>query len=167
MSLGFYREAGAILHEFELDGRGGDRHPLLDDVLVIDFNPVVYSELQRRGVGCVYGDIAHMETLRHAKIHHAEMVVSTIPDHILKGIDNERLLRKIRQLCPHAKALVTADSTKGALRLYELGADFVFVPHLHSSTEAARVIETGLREGLEDVRAAEVERLSARNEVLA
>lgn len=165
--LGFYREASAILHEFELDGRGGARHPLLDDVLVIDFNPVVYAELQRRGVECVYGDIAHMETLHHAKIHHAEMVVSTIPDHILKGTDNERLLRKIRQLCPHAKALVTADGTKGALRLYELGADFVFVPHLHSSTEAARVIETGLREGLADVRAAEVERLSARDEVLA
>ena len=166
--LGFFREASAILHEFELRGDEGQaRHALLDDVLVIDFNPVVYSELGRRGIECLYGDVAHMETLHHAKIHDAELVVSTIPDHILKGTDNERLLKKIRQLCPHAKAIVTADSPRRALELYDLGADFVFIPRIHSSAQVAEVIESGLREGLENVRADEIERLSVRDEVLA
>jgi Kef-type K+ transport system membrane component KefB len=165
--LGFYREASAILHEFELGGPGDGPHPILDDVLVIDFNPVVYSELQKRGVECLYGDIANMETLHHAKIQDAELVVCTIPDHVLKGTDNERLLRKIRQLCPRAKAIVTADGAAGALRLYELGADFVFIPHIHSSSRAARVVESALRMELDDERAGEVERLRARNEVLA
>lgn len=165
--LGFFREASAILHEFELKGSGDGRHSLLDDVLVIDFNPVVYSELGRRGIECLYGDVAHMETLHHAKIHDAELVVSTIPDHILKGTDNERLLKKIRQLCPHAKAIVTADSPQRALELYDLGADFVFIPRLHSSAQVAEVIESGLREGLENVRADEIEHLKVRDEVLA
>ncbi len=99
--LGFFREASAIVHEFELSGSENRRHPLLDEMLVIDFNPVVYSELQRRGIECVYGDVAHMDTLHHAKIHDAEVVISTIPDHILKGTDNERLAEKDPSIvCP-------------------------------------------------------------------
>ena len=136
-------------------------------MLVIDFNPVVYSELQRRGIECIYGDVAHMETLHHAKIHHAELVISTIPDQMLKGTDNERLLRKIRQLCPEAKAIVTADSPQRALELYNLGADFVFIPRMHSSAQVAQIIETGLREGLDKVRAEQIAHLKLRDEVLA
>ena len=165
--LGFFREASAILHEFELRSSDNGRHSLLDDVLIIDFNPVVYSELKRRGIECLYGDIAHMETLHHAKIHHAELVVSTVPDQMLKGTDNERLLRKIRQLCPHAKAIVTADSSHRALRLYSLGADFVFVPRIHSSAQVAQIIEMGFSAGLDQVRAEQIELLKVRDEVLA
>lgn len=165
--LGFFREASSIIHEFELSSSENSRHSLLDDILIIDFNPVVYSELKRRGIECVYGDVAHMETLHHAKIHHAELVISTIPDQILKGTDNERLLKKIRQLCPHAKAIVTADSPQKALELYNRGADFVFIPRIHSSSLVAQIIESGLREGLGNVRAEQIAHLKMRDEVLA
>jgi Kef-type K+ transport system membrane component KefB len=165
--LGFFREASAIIHEFELSGSENDRDALLDDILVIDFNPVVYSELQRRGIECIYGDIAHMETLHHAKIHHAKLVVSTIPDQVLKGTDNERLLKKIRQLCPHAKAIVTAESSQKALDLYDRGADFVFIPRMHASAQVAKIIESGLREGLDHVRAEQIAHLKMRDEVLS
>jgi Kef-type K+ transport system membrane component KefB len=165
--LGFFREASAILHEFELKGSDGDRHSLLDEVLIIDFNPQVYSELRRRGIDCLYGDIAHIETLHHAKIHDAELVVSTIPDNILKGTDNLRLLRQARQLCPHARVIVTADGTQRALELYNLGADFVFIPRIHSSVQMAQIIEDGLREGLDRARAEQIEHLRMRNEVLS
>jgi hypothetical protein len=165
--LGFFREASSIIHEFELSGNENGRHHLLDEILVIDFNPVVYSELQRRGIACIYGDVAHMDTLHHAKIHHAELVISTIPDQILKGTDNERLLKKIRQLCPHAKAIVTADSPQKALRLYERGADFVFIPRLHSAAQIAQVIESAMREGLQNARDEQIGHLNMRDEVLA
>ncbi len=165
--LGLFREASAIIHEFELSGTENTRHALLDDILVIDFNPVVYSELNRRGIKCIYGDVAHMETLHHANIHHAELVISTIPDQILKGTDNERLLKKIRQLSPHAEAIMTADSPRKALDLYDQGADFVFIPRMHSSAQVAQIIETGLRNGLEDVRAEQIAHLKVRHEVLA
>jgi len=164
--LGFYREASAIVHEFELMGEEDGRHPLLNE-MVIDFNPVVYSELKRRGIECIYGDIAHLETLHHAKIHHAKLVISTIPDQILKGTDNARLLKKIRQLSPHAKAIVTADSPQKALDLYELGADFVFLPRMHGSAQVAQIIESGLREELDGVRAEQIAHLQTRDEVLA
>ncbi len=165
--LGFFREASAIVHEFELRSSGDNRYTLLDEILVIDFNPVVQAELQRRGIECLYGDVAHLETLHHAKIHDAKLVVSTIPDHILKGTDNERLLKNISQLCPHADAIVTAGSSQRALDLYEQGADFVFIPHMHSSGEVAAIIETGLSEGLAGVREQQIAHLRMRNEVLA
>lgn len=165
--LGFFREASAIVHEFELSGNENARHHLLDEILVIDFNPEVYSELRRRRIACIYGDVAHMDTLHHAKIHDTELVISTIPDQLLKGTDNERLLKKIRQLCPQAKAIVTADSPQKALELYDRGADFVFIPRLHSAAEVAQIIESALREGLENVRDEQVDHLRIRNEVLA
>ena len=165
--LGFFREASSIIQEFELSSSENGRHSLLDNILVIDFNPVVYSELRRRGIECIYGDLAHMETLHHAKIHHAELVISTIPDQILKGTDNERLLKKIRQLCPQAKAIVTADSPQKALELYNRGADFVFIPRIHSSSQVAQIIESGLREGLDNVGAEQIAQLRMRDEVLA
>lgn len=165
--LGFFREASSIIQEFELATNGAEDRSLLDKILVIDFNPIVYSELPRRGIECVYGDVAHMETLHHAKIHHAKLVVSTIPDQVLKGTDNERLLKKIRQLCPEAMAIVTADGPRQALKLYDLGADLVFVPRIHSSEWIASVIESGLREGFDQVRTEEIARLKARSEVLA
>ena len=65
--------------------RDGDRHPLLARLLVIDFNPDVHAELTRRGIGCRYGDVASMQTLHHAEVHDAKLVVSTIPDTMLKG----------------------------------------------------------------------------------
>jgi len=165
--LGFFREASAIVHEFELCSYENGRHHLLDEILVIDFNPVVYGELQRRGIACIYGDVAHMDTLHHAKIHDAQLVISTISDQLLRGTDNERLLKKIRQLSPHAKAIVTADSPQTALELYERGADFVFIPRLHSAAQIALIIESALRDGLQEVRAEQLDRLRIRNEVLA
>ena len=165
--LGFFREASAIIHEFELNGKDNQRHNLLNDIMVIDFNPVVYSELQRRGIEVLYGDVAHMETLHHAKIHHAELVISTISDQILKGTNNERILRKIRQLCPQARAIVTADGPRKALQLYERGADFVFIPRIHSSAQIAQIIESGMNDGFDRIREEEIARLKMRDEVLA
>ena len=86
-------------------------------------------------------------------------MISTIPDQILKGTDNARLLKKIRQLCPEANAIVTADSPQKALELYNLGADFVFIPRIHSSSQVAQIIESGLRKGLDKVRAEQIAHL--------
>jgi len=89
--LGFFTEASALVHEYEMA-----KHPLLNHLLVIDFNPDVHAELQRRGISCKYGDVASMQTLHHAEVHAARLVVSTIPDTILKGTSNLRLLQQAR-----------------------------------------------------------------------
>ncbi|HEX2390597.1 MAG TPA: cation:proton antiporter [Casimicrobiaceae bacterium] len=159
--LGFFTEASALVHEYEMA-----KHPLLDRLLVIDFNPDVHAELTRRGIACKYGDVASMQTLHHAEVHDAKLVVSTIPDTILKGTSNLRLLQQARRLCPHASVVVTASRAASALELYDAGADFVFVSRLHSAAQMAAILEQGLADGFADLRADEVARLRMRDEVL-
>ena len=165
--LGFFRDASSILYELESGGTAVDGQVLLDKVLVIDFNPKVMGELRKRGISCVYGDIAHADTLRHAGIEAAELVVCSITDDVLRGTSNLRMLRNVRATCPTAKVMLTTEHIPHALQLYEAGADFVYIPRLHSASEIARLLTDGLAEGFETARAAEVERLSARKEVLA
>ena len=165
--LGFYHEASALVHEWERGDSANGRRALLDRVLVIDFNPYVHTELKRRGIACIYGDLAHMETLHHAHIDHAQLILLTIPDSILRGTANRRLLQQARRLNPKAKVIVTAERARQALELYENGADYVFVPHMHSARQRAQIIEEGLREGFLALRTGHITELRDRHEVLA
>jgi len=163
--LGFFVEASALVHEYELEAKGGP-HVVLDRLLVIDFNPEVHAELKRRNIACVYGDISHMETLRHADIDDAALIVSTVPDTVLKGTDNLELLRKSRRLCPRAKVIVTAGRTASALELYQAGADYVFMPLLQSSAQMAAILTKGLEQGFDNLREEQIAHLRQRKEVL-
>jgi hypothetical protein len=165
--LGFFRDASSILHEFEHDGTPIQVKEFLSKILVVDFNPTVMRELRARGIACIYGDVAHADTLRHVGIQDAELVVSSITDDILRGTSNLRMLRNIRATCPKAKVMLTTEHIPQALNFYEAGADFVYIPRLHSAPEIARILKTGLQDGFEKARAGEIERLSARREVLA
>jgi len=163
--LGFFDEASALVHEYEMSPQGR-KHAVLQRLLVIDFNPDVHAELTRRGIACKYGDVSNMQTLHHADVHAATLVVSTIPDRILKGTDNLRLLRNARRLCPEARVIVTAVGPAAALRLYEAGADYVFVPRLQSAAEMAAIIEEGLAKGFDALRRSAIGRMEARDEVI-
>jgi len=131
------------------------------------FNPQVHAELKRRGIACFYGDLAHMDTLHHAHIHDADLILSTIPDSILRGTGNRRLLQQARRLSPGAKVIVTGERVRQALELYERGADYVFVPHLHSARQRTQIVEDGLREGFAGIRSAHITELRQRDEVLS
>jgi voltage-gated potassium channel Kch len=161
--LGFFREASSIFQEIETLGQGSATPPR---VLVVDFNPAVIRELASRGVACVYGDIANLDTLVHAHIGAARAVVCSIPNSILRGTTNQRLLRMAKRLCPEAKVVVTANTLAGAHSLYADGADFVFVPRIHAAERAARVILSFQGGQGDDVRQTETAALAARHEVL-
>jgi Kef-type K+ transport system membrane component KefB len=165
--LGFFRDASSIIHEFEHEGDPQQVKEFLDKILVIDFNPTVMRELRHRGISCIYGDVAHADTLRHAGIEEAKLVVSSITDDILRGTSNLRMLRNIRATCPDAKVMLTTEHIPQALHFYEAGADFVYIPRLHSAPQIATVLKVGLEVGFDGARAAEIARLSVRREILA
>jgi Kef-type K+ transport system membrane component KefB len=165
--LGFFRDASSILHEFERDGDPAEAKDFLHKILVIDFNPTVMRELRHRSISCIYGDIAHADTLRHAGIENAELVVSSITDEVLRGTNNLRLLRNIRADCPKAKVMLSTEHIAQALVFYEAGADFVYIPRLHSATQIAEILKKGLVEGFDSTREAEIKHLMQRREVLA
>jgi Kef-type K+ transport system membrane component KefB len=160
--LGFYRDASAILHE--LEAAGGPE--LLEEVQVIDFNPVVLRELKTRNVASLYGDIASLDTLHHAAIHAARVVTSTITDSMLKGTTNLRLLRLSKKIAPEAAVIVTAETLPAARDLYAAGADYVFVPRMHSGREMAHALTAALQGQLGVLRDEAEELLATRNEVL-
>ncbi|HEX3507433.1 MAG TPA: cation:proton antiporter [Candidatus Dormibacteraeota bacterium] len=165
--LGFFRDASSILHEFEHGGDAAADKEFLSKILVIDFNPSVMRELRNRKISCIYGDIAHADTLRHAGIQDAELVISSITDDILRGTNNLRMLKNIRAACPKARVMLTTEHIPQALIFYTAGADLVYLPRLHSAIQIAAMLKQGLDEGFDKIRAAELERLAQRHEVLA
>jgi Kef-type K+ transport system membrane component KefB len=166
--LGCFREASSILHEMELQSKDVNSDGVLGQILVIDFNPLVLQELKRRGIKCLYGDVAHMDTLHHAHIHAAKIVVCTISDAILRGTTNLRLLRQARRLCPNAQVIAAADNISAAIELYEQGADFVYIARLHSARHMAELIARAVQNEneLKEYRDDEFQLLKRREEVL-
>ena len=165
--LGFFRDTSSILYEFEHEGSAEESKRFLEKILVIDFNPTVLRELRRKNITCVYGDIAHADTLRHAGVEHAQLVVSSITDDVLRGTSNLRLMNSVHTHAPNARVVLTTDHIPQALRFYEEGADFVFIPRLYSAAACARILRKGLAGGFEEVRSQAIEHLSKRQEVLA
>jgi Kef-type K+ transport system membrane component KefB len=161
MLLGFYRTASSLLAEFERQNM-----PFEGQLSVIDFNPGVYHSLKARGIKVVYGDIAHADVLRHAGITDAEIVISSIPDALLAGTSNARLVRAVRTINPSAKIIATADVIANVQALYDAGADHVIVSRLveaNALLDAIRAAEEGL---LEDRRAELDAQLENRREIL-
>ncbi len=158
--LGFSRHASSLLTELL------SRDPGLSlKIGVVDFNPQVKAELDKRGIYNVYGDISHADTLHHANVHSASVLISTIPDAILKGTNNERLLRQLRSLAPHAATIVTAEFFSAARELYRQGASFVFVPRLMSVRELADIVQAALDGSLAEKRAYENAELEKREQL--
>jgi len=165
--LGFFRDASSILYEFEHEGSAEEARAFIQKILVIDFNPTVMRELRRRDIKCVYGDIAHSDTLRHAGVEHAKLVVSSITDDVLRGTSNLRLMHAVHMQAPNARVVLTSDHIPEALRFYEEGADFVFLPRLYSAAACARILRKGLNGGFDEIRSQAIQHLSQRQEVLA
>jgi len=122
--LGFHRGARAFVDELE------DRAPeVLSNILVIDFNLEVLKELNDRGVKGIFGDISSLDTLEHASVAEAEILLSTIPDMLLKGTSNEAMVRTCRAIAPNALIVATADAVGQVERLKNLGANEVLLPY--------------------------------------
>jgi Kef-type K+ transport system membrane component KefB/voltage-gated potassium channel Kch len=159
--LGFYRTASSFLSELERR-----QSVLLEQVFVVDFNPVVYHALQERGVHIHYGDIANADTLAHSGVANAEIVISTVPDSLLKGTTNEKLVRHVRMVNPKATIIATAEVLGAAQSLYAAGADYVTIARLAAADELIELVtaaESGL---IGDLRAKLDAQLRDRQEIL-
>jgi len=159
--LGFFRAASALLAEIER------QNPIvLEQITVIDFNPNVFRTLADRGLHVIYGDVSNVDTLLHAGIGKSELIILSVPDSLLKGANNEKLVRHVRTLNPTAKIVATADMLRDVNDLYAAGADYVTVTRLSDAHELYTVIEAAQADLLEDKRAEMDELLAQRKEVL-
>lgn len=160
--LGFFTNASSLLHEMHSRYSPQAR----EKILVVDFNPEAHHKLKNLGIHCKYGDIGHIDTLKHLNLSDAKLLICTIPDHLLKGTSNLKLVYQLKSLAPNAKIIVTAEQIDLARDMYKAGADYVFIPRIVSANYLADVIERIQSTGAGAIKENAVHFLETRNEVL-
>jgi Kef-type K+ transport system membrane component KefB len=159
--LGFSWSASSLLAEIERN-----RPDLVPEIVVIDFNPVVHEKLKARNVHAVYGDITARDVLHHAGVSHAEVVVCSLPNMVLKGANNLKILRQLRELNPHGKIIVHAELLSDIPELYKAGATFVTAPRLLEAADLLHALESAEKNLLEAKRGEQDALLKDRSEVI-
>jgi len=151
--LGFFeRKADKIdAEQIELDQAydiilfGCDRigHNLLDilqevsdKLLIIDYNPDVVESLSQKGFNVQYGDAKDPELLNSLDLEGAEMVITTTPDFEA----NSLVIGETRERNEDAIVLAASYHLKDTIKLYEVGASYVFLPHLLVAKHATSLI---------------------------
>ncbi len=159
--LGFSWTASSLLAEIERN-----QPELIPEIVVIDFNPVVHEKLKARKVHAVYGDITARDVLHHAGVSHAEVVICSLPNMVLKGADNLKILRQLRELNPHGKIIVHAELLSDVPALYAAGADYVTAPRLLEAANLLHALESAEKNLLEAKRREQEMLLKERSEVI-
>ncbi len=159
--LGFSWTASSLLAEIEKN-----RPELLPEICVIDFNPVVHEKLRARNVFAVYGDITARDVLHHAGASQAEIIICSLPNMVLKGANNLKILRQLRELNAHGKIIVHAELLSDLPVLYKAGADFVTAPRLIEAADLLRAIDAAEKNALDHKRSDQEMVLKERSEVI-
>jgi Kef-type K+ transport system membrane component KefB len=137
--LGFHRITSSLLHDLK------KHHPgLLEKTLVVDFNVNIHSKIASLGPTVKYGDLCNPETLHHAGVDRARVIACTIPDDVLKGTTNRKLVAAARHVNPDAVIIANAIELSDSEALYEAGADYVFLQRI----ETARAVEDAIEHAL-------------------
>jgi Trk K+ transport system NAD-binding subunit len=125
--VGANRMGGSILKTFEKKG---------EDVIVVDFDPdVVKTIKEKAGITSIFGDISDIEIQERARLAHAKLIISTVPD----VEDNLILLQSMKG--KKAKVVLVAQNNDEAKRLYAAGADYVVLPHLVGGRHIANMLK--------------------------
>lgn len=150
--LGFHRVASSLLKQLERS-----HADLLPRTLVIDTNTRIHPEIAKRGVHVVYGDASSPEVLRHAGAASAEVIVSTVPDELLNGTSNEKLIKMVKALAPQAVVIANSTTLSGVEKLRAAGADHVFRVSTEAGLGLLPAIAAALNANLESYREGLVE----------
>ena len=112
-------------------------HKKKNKVLVIDYNPEVINHVVSEGYHSIYGDVTDDEIMDKMNLKELSMFISTIP----RVKDNIHLLRKLREVNKRAKVIMTANDIDESFKLYELGADYVVLPHFLGGEHVSNLID--------------------------
>jgi Kef-type K+ transport system membrane component KefB len=159
--LGFYTAASSLLEEL-----ARRRPEMLERIVVVDFNPEVAHELRKRNIRVVYGDISQHDTLIHAGLASAEVILCTLPDAILKGASNLRLAKAIRTINPNAHLIMNADALSDVEPLYNAGATYVSVSRLIEADHLFDIVGAAAKNDLAPARDELAEALRDRREII-
>ena len=161
MLLGFSWTASSLIEEIQRA-----QPALLGEITVVDFNPLVHSRLRERGVRAVYGDITQRDVLLHAGLGESEIILCSLPNTVLRGANNLRILRQVRELNATAHLVVHAELLADVPALYAAGASYVSAPRLLEAADLLGAIAAAEKKLLEEKRVAQLQQLASRQEVI-
>jgi Kef-type K+ transport system membrane component KefB len=151
--LGFHRDASSLLYNL------AESDPdLVRDTLVVDFNVALHRSIEESGAHVHYGDLANPETLMHVGLSEVGVIVCTIPDDLLRGIDNKSLVHILREMAPHAVIISNAIEISEIQKVYEAGADYVYLNRFEAAFTLKKAIEAGLDQRIDTFRENRMER---------
>lgn len=109
-----------------------------NNILVVDFNPEITKTVAASGFNAVFGDIGDPEVLEELELSKAKLIVITDPD----VVDSEHLIKFARKKNFRGTIIATAYWIHDAIKLYELGADYVVVPEDVGGRHIAEVLDS-------------------------
>jgi len=118
--LGFHKIAAMLIQNIQKDSP-----EMLHKLHVVDFNEKTLSKLRSKGISTAYGDISSPDVLEHAVHGQARLVIISVPDNLLRGTSNMKMLKVALQVWPECKVIVNADNPVDTEKLYKAGADYV------------------------------------------
>ena len=137
--LGFFREASSLLHTMERNNP-----ELLKETLVVDFNVALHEKIAATGATVKYGDLSNSDTLHHLGLAYSQVIICTIPDDILRGVDNRTLVEQVREMAPSAVIIANSVTFSEAEKIYQAGADFVYMSRLEAADALYKAIDQAL-----------------------
>lgn len=105
------------------------------EFLCVDYDPEIIDSLRFAGINCKFGDAEDADFLEDINVNDCKMIISTIPDFET----NTFLLHTIKHN-PKIIAVMVSYSIEDALKLYELGADYVILPHFIGGEHVSKMI---------------------------
>lgn len=110
--------------------------------IVVDYDPNVIDTLEHQQIPYMYGDAADIELLDEVGVERAKLVICTFTDYEV----THSLVHNVNRINPKAVIICHANNVVEAVRLYELGATYVMIPHYIGSEKASSFIKkSGLK----------------------
>ncbi len=111
-------------------------------LLVIDYDPEVIEDLEARGIECRYGDADDSDLLDELKFDTVKMIISVIPDTDTSLLVVSKALQANKKII----SVIVSDKIKDAVKLYDMGASYVVLPHQLSGHHISDILKkNGLR----------------------
>lgn len=105
--------------------------------IVVDYNPEVIEQLERRRINFMYGDATDPELLKELNINKAKLIVSVMVDFPT----NLSLLKHVAHENPDAIFICHADTFEEANELYNNGATYIMMPYLIGSEKIGNFLK--------------------------
>lgn len=104
---------------------------------IVDFDPDTKERVPKNFKNFLYGDASDIEFLQKLNFKDAQLIVSTLPT----NADNALLIKHAKNVNEKIVVLLYAHTKKDALTYYELGADYVILPHHIGVKHASMLIK--------------------------